>query len=1089
MTAVQHLAPLSFGLLILVGIVGIAGRLTDHSIVDSLNPPFGPMPFMTALAFVLCGGVAFAGRYVGRWWYWGGLSICMLGILGLGDALFPGKLPIDFLFVDVSMGAEIPDSLLPHVLPALAFFLGGAALCTLGITRRSHIGCLGMAGGLLSALGLGSIILDLFWQAMPYSPMIPTPLPVSTGVGFLLLGIGQVGQAWVNGREKLHRFPRWAVVSVAMMGLGIVISLWQCAVTNEHRFLRELLAKQCASVVFKLEQVITRDKLALAGFGHRWSELDGHPRGLFDADAIRYIQAQEGLMYMKIVGEGGRTIWDIHNPEFSSRVREVSLWNGTMPGQVSILAEGKDAVLHSQGVGPMPSALFITIPLENRRYLVGILDWETLLQPLVNKELSEDVYFRLLDTESRSVLYGGGREWPVEIEQWRMEIPFNLHGMPVLLDIVPHRMWVANHTGLFPLLVFMVGLMLVGVILGSFRSALKSHRKSWEHMCTAEILKNEVEMRERAQGQLTERILFIQLLLESLEEGIYGLNPEGITTFVNPAAARMLGYESGELINKPMHEMVHHSFQDGAPYPLMNCPMYLAALKGRPHHSDNEVFWKKDGTSLPVSYSSTPIMAEGGTCLGSVVVFQDISERKRYERDLQTLLDRNSEHIRQLLALTALAEELNIRRPFPDMVQFIAERMRDILGTHLVLVVCMIDDRWIQGNVGEFCFTTSWGDDGSSPSVKEPGTFPFIDDLDRPIRLMKEELAFGPAWLKTMIPFNPPRLPNGCMGVPLSNRKGTRIGGILMADKREGTFTVSDESVAVQAAQLASTAIAWQCSHEDLDRTVQERTRTLKDLNARLEKEIERGKQYEHELLCKNRDLENMLYIISHDLKEPLRTIQNFSQMVLDSGQARLESEEMNYLERVLRGGERLMHLLADIQQMARVQSLAPPSKPVSLNKLVKKAMEMLVEIIETTDAQVRVAEDLPSVAVDPLWGTQAIYNLLANALKFRKLNEPPRIEIAPFVGNEAFPEMRGVVVHDRGPGVSPKDRERIFQLFKRAVHRNVPGTGTGLAIVQQVAERHGGHAWVEEREGGGASFFLTFGPQHTFPEKEVSHA
>jgi len=72
--------------------------------------------------------------------------------------------------------------------------------------------------------------------------------------------------------------------------------------------------------------------------------------------------------------------------------------------------------------------------------------------------------------------------------------------------------------------------------------------------------------------------------------------------------------------------------------------------------------------------------------------------------------------------------------------------------------------------------------------------------------------------------------------------------------------------------------------------------------------------------------------------------------------------------------------------------------------------------------------------------------------------------------------ELLGVVVRDRGPGVAPGQRDRIFELFRRAVGREIEGTGAGLAIVRQVAERHGGRAWVEPREGGGSDFIISFG-------------
>jgi PAS domain S-box-containing protein len=125
------------------------------------------------------------------------------------------------------------------------------------------------------------------------------------------------------------------------------------------------------------------------------------------------------------------------------------------------------------------------------------------------------------------------------------------------------------------------------------------------------------------------------LILESAGEGIFGLDVEGRTTFVNPAAARMHGYRPEELIGKKHHEMVHHSRPDGKLYPHELCPIHATIRDGAVHSNvDDEVFWRKDGTSFQVEYTSTPIIEKGRT-LGAVITFRDIGDRKRVEKALQ----------------------------------------------------------------------------------------------------------------------------------------------------------------------------------------------------------------------------------------------------------------------------------------------------------------------------------------------------------------------------------------------------------------------------------------------------------------------
>ncbi len=126
-----------------------------------------------------------------------------------------------------------------------------------------------------------------------------------------------------------------------------------------------------------------------------------------------------------------------------------------------------------------------------------------------------------------------------------------------------------------------------------------------------------------------------ELILSSAGEGIYGLDTQGRSTFVNPAAAKMIGWDAEDLIGKPQHDILHHTKADGSPYPREECPIYAVFKDGGVHHVTDEVFWRKDGSSFPVEYVSTPIR-EHGEITGAVVIFRDISDRKRAEEAMRT---------------------------------------------------------------------------------------------------------------------------------------------------------------------------------------------------------------------------------------------------------------------------------------------------------------------------------------------------------------------------------------------------------------------------------------------------------------------
>jgi PAS domain S-box-containing protein len=121
------------------------------------------------------------------------------------------------------------------------------------------------------------------------------------------------------------------------------------------------------------------------------------------------------------------------------------------------------------------------------------------------------------------------------------------------------------------------------------------------------------------------------LILDAAGEGIVGTDADGIVTFMNPAGKRMTGYAPGEMAGHRLHERLHHTKADGSPYPVEECPMHASLIDGTIHHCDEDVYWRKDGTSFPVEYTSTPIVRDGHIH-GAVVVFHDVTERRTIER-------------------------------------------------------------------------------------------------------------------------------------------------------------------------------------------------------------------------------------------------------------------------------------------------------------------------------------------------------------------------------------------------------------------------------------------------------------------------
>jgi two-component system, LuxR family, sensor kinase FixL len=148
----------------------------------------------------------------------------------------------------------------------------------------------------------------------------------------------------------------------------------------------------------------------------------------------------------------------------------------------------------------------------------------------------------------------------------------------------------------------------------------------------------DISTRKKAEKDLVDSQRRNQLILESAGEGIFGLDLNGNTMFANPAAEKMLGYKIEEMIGQTQHGLIHHTKVDGTPYSNEECHIYAAIKEGKTQLEVNEVFWRKDGTSFPVEYISTPIY-EDDQITGAVVSFKDISERKKAEKERDKLLE------------------------------------------------------------------------------------------------------------------------------------------------------------------------------------------------------------------------------------------------------------------------------------------------------------------------------------------------------------------------------------------------------------------------------------------------------------------
>ena len=196
----------------------------------------------------------------------------------------------------------------------------------------------------------------------------------------------------------------------------------------------------------------------------------------------------------------------------------------------------------------------------------------------------------------------------------------------------------------------------------------------------------------------------LALMLESTGEGVFGVDLDGLCVFINPAGARMIGFEPAELLGSNMHDLTHHSHADGAEYPVEDCPIFNAFRQGLPCRIDSEVFWRRDGSCFPVEYSSHPII-DAGQVVGAVVTFVDITERKRAADALQRAKSELEARVRERThELETALHQVRELAAWSDKVREeertrIAREVHDELGS--LLVALKMDVNWMDKRLSE----------------------------------------------------------------------------------------------------------------------------------------------------------------------------------------------------------------------------------------------------------------------------------------------------------------------------------------------------------------------------------------------------